>query len=499
MFVVNILESGQEELSRRFADQHEDRFDGIGYHRSPEGLILLDGALAHIECERFADLPRRGPHDRRRPGDRRRPPATATRCSTTAAATPRSDDRPDTLASHSARHRAARRPGRRSRDGRRARSATSRAPTAGSAAPPPCGTGWHRVLRGVPPGRRSRCSTSAPALGDLPRARRRAGPAGGDTCCGRVGLERSRPAAALARERPACPARSPAPARRRSASRSVDIVLVSQVAHHLTRRVRGSPVPHLRPRWRGWAVIVADLRRGRLAPLAFWVGARGARLRSGHHGGRTDLDPPRLHRRRAARAARGGGRSRAIVDAAAGIPPGRHLADRRLVMRPSTAPGCAPRWTRVLPGRGGRRGALARAAAATTAGSACWSGGADGGRGGDGRLAAVRPAQLSHLVGLGDAGGPRGAGGALPPRPRHHGRHGRGLAVRAGGRRDRRDASCTSGPGPRWPLIGGPPPTWVIGPVFIHGIASRTLAGIKRARRRRGAAVTATRACVASS
>ena len=29
-FVVNILESGQEELSRRFADKHEDRFDGVG-------------------------------------------------------------------------------------------------------------------------------------------------------------------------------------------------------------------------------------------------------------------------------------------------------------------------------------------------------------------------------------------------------------------------------------------------------------------------------------
>jgi flavin reductase (DIM6/NTAB) family NADH-FMN oxidoreductase RutF len=56
-FVVNILESGQEALSRRFADQHEDRFEGVGYHRSPEGLVLLDGALAHIECERHATYP----------------------------------------------------------------------------------------------------------------------------------------------------------------------------------------------------------------------------------------------------------------------------------------------------------------------------------------------------------------------------------------------------------------------------------------------------------
>ena len=57
VFVVNILESGQEVLARRFADRHEDRFDGVGYHRSPEGLVLLDGALAHIECVRFAMYP----------------------------------------------------------------------------------------------------------------------------------------------------------------------------------------------------------------------------------------------------------------------------------------------------------------------------------------------------------------------------------------------------------------------------------------------------------
>ena len=51
---MNILESGQEELSRRFADEHEDRFDGVGYHLGPEGRVRLDGALAHIECEQFA-------------------------------------------------------------------------------------------------------------------------------------------------------------------------------------------------------------------------------------------------------------------------------------------------------------------------------------------------------------------------------------------------------------------------------------------------------------
>ena len=35
--------------------------------------------------------------------------------------------------------------------------------------------------------------------------------------------------------------------------------------------------------------------------------------------------------------------------------------------------------------------------------------------------------------------------------------------------------------GPAWPLVGRPAAEWVIGPVFIHGIASRTLAGIRQA------------------
>jgi hypothetical protein len=34
--------------------------------------------------------------------------------------------------------------------------------------------------------------------------------------------------------------------------------------------------------------------------------------------------------------------------------------------------------------------------------------------------------------------------------------------------------------GPPWPLIRRPAAEWVIGPVFVHGIASRTLAGLKR-------------------
>jgi hypothetical protein len=35
--------------------------------------------------------------------------------------------------------------------------------------------------------------------------------------------------------------------------------------------------------------------------------------------------------------------------------------------------------------------------------------------------------------------------------------------------------------GPRWPLIGDVAARGVIGPVFVHGIAKRTLAGLARA------------------
>ena len=51
-FAINVLESRQEALSRRFAEEHPDRFDGVGYRLSEGGLPLLEGALAILECAR---------------------------------------------------------------------------------------------------------------------------------------------------------------------------------------------------------------------------------------------------------------------------------------------------------------------------------------------------------------------------------------------------------------------------------------------------------------
>ena len=50
-FAVNILESNQEELARRFAEDHPNRFDGVGFTRGTTGAPIIDNCLAVIECE----------------------------------------------------------------------------------------------------------------------------------------------------------------------------------------------------------------------------------------------------------------------------------------------------------------------------------------------------------------------------------------------------------------------------------------------------------------
>jgi flavin reductase (DIM6/NTAB) family NADH-FMN oxidoreductase RutF len=49
-FGISILAETQESLSRRFAELLSGRFDGIGYSRAESGVILLDDAIAHLEC-----------------------------------------------------------------------------------------------------------------------------------------------------------------------------------------------------------------------------------------------------------------------------------------------------------------------------------------------------------------------------------------------------------------------------------------------------------------
>ena len=54
-FGVSILASEQEPLSRRFAAVDSmHRFEGLGYSRGESGVVLLDDALAHLECRLVA-------------------------------------------------------------------------------------------------------------------------------------------------------------------------------------------------------------------------------------------------------------------------------------------------------------------------------------------------------------------------------------------------------------------------------------------------------------
>jgi len=50
-FAINILTTAQEAISRRFAEERDDRFDGLGYTRGVTECVLLDDILAYVECE----------------------------------------------------------------------------------------------------------------------------------------------------------------------------------------------------------------------------------------------------------------------------------------------------------------------------------------------------------------------------------------------------------------------------------------------------------------
>lgn len=130
--------------------------------------------------------------------------------------------------------------------------------------------GLRQVLRGLPAGRPLTLLDLGTGAGDLPLGAVRWASRRGHVLRP-LGLELSRPAAALAGGAgvPCAVASAGEPPLR---EKSVDIVLLSQVAHHFT----DDSAIRLFRTCDGLArvgVVVADLRRGRLAPLAFRVGA----------------------------------------------------------------------------------------------------------------------------------------------------------------------------------------------------------------------------------
>lgn len=50
-FGVNILSEDQDALAARFATKGEAKFEGVPFRDGPAGMPLLEGALAHLECD----------------------------------------------------------------------------------------------------------------------------------------------------------------------------------------------------------------------------------------------------------------------------------------------------------------------------------------------------------------------------------------------------------------------------------------------------------------
>jgi hypothetical protein len=135
--------------------------------------------------------------------------------------------------------------------------------------------GLDRLLRGLPRGRQLTLLDLGTGAGDLPRDAVRWASRRGYRLRP-IGLELNRTAAATARRAgvPCALACAGSPPVRK---KSVDLVLVSQVAHHLTD---DSTVRLLRTcdSLARVGVVLADLRRGRLATIAFRFGARALRF-----------------------------------------------------------------------------------------------------------------------------------------------------------------------------------------------------------------------------
>lgn len=56
-FAVNILAEDQREVSQRFASDAEDKFGGVAWQPGIEGVPVLEGCSAYLECRKAANYP----------------------------------------------------------------------------------------------------------------------------------------------------------------------------------------------------------------------------------------------------------------------------------------------------------------------------------------------------------------------------------------------------------------------------------------------------------
>lgn len=51
LFTASFLAAGQHAVSVRFAERRDDKFQTVAYSLAPNGAPVVDGSIAHIECE----------------------------------------------------------------------------------------------------------------------------------------------------------------------------------------------------------------------------------------------------------------------------------------------------------------------------------------------------------------------------------------------------------------------------------------------------------------
>ena len=57
LFCINLLQLGQEDVSRRFASKRHDKFDGLSYEVLASGLPVIDGVIGFVACRVSSLLP----------------------------------------------------------------------------------------------------------------------------------------------------------------------------------------------------------------------------------------------------------------------------------------------------------------------------------------------------------------------------------------------------------------------------------------------------------
>ena len=56
-FAASFLSEGQHELSLRFAERRDDKFDGVPHRAGVTGAPILAGSIGHLECRTETEFP----------------------------------------------------------------------------------------------------------------------------------------------------------------------------------------------------------------------------------------------------------------------------------------------------------------------------------------------------------------------------------------------------------------------------------------------------------